>query len=272
MKFVDVKNDIAFHKIFGNANKTVTLISFLNAVLALEGSRRVIGVTIENPYLFPPVPAGKTSILDVRATDQEGRKFIVEMQVADRKGFEKRVQYYASRDYSIQIEGGDDYPQLQPTYFIGILNFDFTQNPNYISTHQTIDIETGEHLLKDVQYFFIELEKFNKGVTELKSLVDKWIYFIKNAQNLEIIPSNVDDEGLKTAYVDADRQTWTKAEMNLYNDSKVQETDIIQRELLLLEKIEKNRTEGCKKGRRGCKKGSRGCKKGRRGCKKGRRD
>jgi predicted transposase/invertase (TIGR01784 family) len=238
MKFVDVKNDVAFHKIFGDANKTVTLISFLNAVLSLEGSKRVVTAIIENPYLFPPVPTGKTSVLDVRATDQEGRKFIVEMQVADKKGFEKRVQYYASRDYSTQIKSGDDYPKLRPTYFIGILNFDFTQNPNYISTHQTIDIETGEHLLKDVKYYFIELDKFEKEAVTLTSLVDKWIYFIKNAENLNLIPSNVDDEGLKAAYINADQQTWTKAELNIYDDSKVQEADIVQRELLLFEKVE----------------------------------
>lgn len=38
VKFVDVKNDVALHKIFGNAHKSVTLISFLNAAaLALTG-------------------------------------------------------------------------------------------------------------------------------------------------------------------------------------------------------------------------------------------
>jgi hypothetical protein len=46
MKFVDVKNDVAFHRIFGNANKTVTLISFLNAVLQLEGTSRITWVKI----------------------------------------------------------------------------------------------------------------------------------------------------------------------------------------------------------------------------------
>lgn len=35
MKFVDIKNDIAFRKIFGNENKQEILISFLNAVLEL---------------------------------------------------------------------------------------------------------------------------------------------------------------------------------------------------------------------------------------------
>jgi hypothetical protein len=36
MKFVDLKNDIAFRKIFGNENKKEILISFLNAVLKLD--------------------------------------------------------------------------------------------------------------------------------------------------------------------------------------------------------------------------------------------
>lgn len=234
MNFVDVRNDVAFHKIFGNANKTVTLISFLNAVLFQDGSNRVVSVTIENPYLYPPVPSGKTSILDVKATDQEGRKFIVELQVGEKEGFDRRVQYYVSRDYATQIERGDDYPLLHPTYFIGILDFLFTQNPHYFSAHQTMDTVTGENLLKDVKYFFIELKKFSKQEHELLTMVDKWTYFIKNARNLHVIPSNVDDEGLRTAYLDADQQTWTKAERTAYDDFGIYLTDIVMRENFLL--------------------------------------
>jgi hypothetical protein len=37
MQFVDIKNDIAFRKVFGNELKTAPLISFLNAALQLEG-------------------------------------------------------------------------------------------------------------------------------------------------------------------------------------------------------------------------------------------
>jgi len=39
MKFVDIKNDIAFRKIFGNENKKEILIYFLNAVLGLTGDK-----------------------------------------------------------------------------------------------------------------------------------------------------------------------------------------------------------------------------------------
>lgn len=46
MKFVDIKNDIAFRKIFGNENRKEVLISFLNAVLLLEAEKKIIAVDI----------------------------------------------------------------------------------------------------------------------------------------------------------------------------------------------------------------------------------
>ncbi|MBF0317722.1 MAG: PD-(D/E)XK nuclease family transposase, partial [Nitrospirae bacterium] len=39
MRFVDVKSDIAFRRIFGNEARKGILISFLNAVLGLSGDR-----------------------------------------------------------------------------------------------------------------------------------------------------------------------------------------------------------------------------------------
>jgi len=38
---------------------------------------------------------------------------------------------------------------------------------------------------------FVELPKFNKQLEELESVIDKWIYFIKEAPSLEIIPDNL---------------------------------------------------------------------------------
>ena len=38
---------------------------------------------------------------------------------------------------------------------------------------------------------FVELPKFTKQLEELESVIDKWIYFIKEAPSLEIIPDNL---------------------------------------------------------------------------------
>jgi predicted transposase/invertase (TIGR01784 family) len=152
MDFADVKNDIAFRKIFGNENRKEVLISFLNAILAFKGKQKIVEVNIMNPYQLPKLRGGKVSIIDVKTTDQAGRHYIVEMQVGQLDGFAKRVLYYFSKSYSEQIKRGDFYRQLKPVIFIGILDYSFSINSNYISRHQIPDVETHEHLLNDVEF------------------------------------------------------------------------------------------------------------------------
>jgi predicted transposase/invertase (TIGR01784 family) len=225
MKFADVKNDIAFRKIFGNENRKETLISFLNAVLAFEGEQRIISVEILNPYQLPKLRGGKVSIIDVKATDQTGRYYIVEMQVGELDGFAKRVLFYFSKAYSEQIKRGDFYRKLRPVIFVGILDYSFSANSKYISRHQIRDVETHEQLLQDVEFNFIELPKFTKQLHELENLAEKWIYFIKNAEDLEVIPDDVEDEGLKTAYEEANKHTWTAEELEAYDYVFMREED-----------------------------------------------
>jgi predicted transposase/invertase (TIGR01784 family) len=230
MEFADVKNDIAFRKIFGNDNRKETLISFLNAVLAFKGKQKIIEVKIMNPYQLPKLRGGKVSIIDVKATDQAGRNYIVEMQVGELDGFAKRVLFYFSKSYSEQIKRGDFYRQLKPVIFIGILDYVFSDNPKYISRHRILDVETHEHLLQDVEFNFVELPKFNKELNELATLTenrvaDQWIYFIKNAENIDVIPENVDDEGLKSAYQEANKHTWTPEELEAYEYAFMREED-----------------------------------------------
>ncbi len=225
MKFVDVKNDVAFRKIFGNENKKVILISFLNAVLGLEGQNRVKEVTLLNPFQLPRIAGEKSSIIDVRATDEKGATFIVEMQVAEPAGFDKRVLYYTSKDYAAQINSGEDYPLLRPVFFIGVLNFNYFSGKNYLSSHLIIDEETGECHFKDMKFRFIELKKFNKEVHDLKNIIDKWAFFIKNADELEVMPNDVDDEGLREAYEEAAQHNWSKEAYDAYIYSGIREQD-----------------------------------------------
>jgi predicted transposase/invertase (TIGR01784 family) len=40
----------------------------------------------------------------------------------------------------------------------------------------------------DIELVFVELPKFKKELADLKTLVDKWLYFLKSANQLETIP------------------------------------------------------------------------------------
>ena len=46
-------------------------------------------------------------------------------------------------------------------------------------------------LEKELRLIFVELPKFKKSLSELKSLTDKWIYFLQEAASFDEIPENL---------------------------------------------------------------------------------
>ena len=179
MQFISPQIDFAFKRIFGNEQHKEVLISFLNSVLDLSGERQVIEVKLANPYQVPRLEQLKESILDIKATCQSGRKFIVEMQVEQQHSFHKRALYYSSKAYVEQLPRGKAYPNLKSVYFIGVLNFRAHSNSNYLSRHLILDAVTHEQYFRDFEFCLIELPKFAKHESELSSIVDKWIFFLK---------------------------------------------------------------------------------------------
>ena len=79
--------------------------------------------------------------------------------------------------------------------------------------------------MRIMKFRFIELKKFTKEVHELKNIIDKWTFFIKNADELEVMPNNVDDEGLKEAYEEAAQHNWSKEAYDAYIYSGIREQD-----------------------------------------------
>jgi predicted transposase/invertase (TIGR01784 family) len=215
MNFVNPKNDIAFKKIFGNEKKKEILISFLNAVLDLKGVKEIQTLEILNPYQIPHVVDLKESSLDVRAVDKRGITFIVEMQVERKPFLRQRFTFYVAKTYSSQIEKAVDYPKLNKVIFIGVFDFKEFNNEHYLSRHMVLNCETLEQELRDIEFNFIELPKFTKKASELKTILDKWIYFIKHAEDLEVIPEHADTQALQTAYDVASRFHWTKQELDV---------------------------------------------------------
>jgi len=214
MNFVNPKNDIAFKKIFGNEKKKEILISFLNAVLDLKGAFEIQTIEILNPYQIPHLMDLKESSLDVRATDKRGVTFIVEMQMESKSFLRKRFSFYVAKAYSSQIEKAVDYPKLKPVIFIGVFNFNEFDNEHYLSHHLTLNCETLSCSLAEMEYYFIELPKFTKTESELVTILDKWVYFIKHAEDLEMVPEHAKQtHALEIAYEVAHRYNWKKQEL-----------------------------------------------------------
>jgi predicted transposase/invertase (TIGR01784 family) len=96
--------DFAFRKIFGKPGNEICLISLLNAVLDLPQS--IASVEFMNPFSYKEFEQDKLFCVDVKATDQPGRVFIVEVQIVVHPSFAKRAVYYACKGYSDQLQAG----------------------------------------------------------------------------------------------------------------------------------------------------------------------
>jgi len=224
MKFADPKNDIAFKKIFGDETKTEVLISFLNSILDFKDTKLIKSVTIANPYQVPRIKDLKNTILDIKAKNQDNEEFIVEMQVEKDENFAKRSLYYTSKSYVNQIKKAEKYPELKKVYFIGILNFKIFQTNDYISRHLILDEKTLKQEIEDFEFNFIELKKFKLTLQECNTIAKKWIYFLQNAENLELIPKEYENiKEFKTAFEIAKMYNWDKDELEVYDYVSMQE-------------------------------------------------
>ncbi len=217
MIFLDPKSDMVFKRLFGDITHKNILISFLNGVLERIEGTQIIEVTINDPSNVAETPLSKASIVDVRCTDQQNNQYIIEMQVITQKDYAARAQYYSSLALSRQLASRDKYDKLVPVIFVGILDFQLFKNSHYISHHLILDNETYAHELKHLEFHFVELEKFNKELDDLDTLLDKWIYFLKYAGILQTIPKSFNDSVLEEAFNVLVQSNWSKKELEAYD-------------------------------------------------------
>ena len=194
MRFLNPKTDFAFKKIFGSEQSREILLSFLNAILQLESPYRIADLQILDPYLAPKIHGMKDTYLDVRAQDEQGKWYIIEMQVLNVAGFEKRVLYNACKTYAGQIQRGEDYHLLTDVIAITITDFTMFENQPSVISKYRLRADDGHVYSDDLELVFAELTKFNKTETQLDSLIDRWLYFLKHADDLSVIPAPLQSE------------------------------------------------------------------------------
>lgn len=210
--------DLVFKKLFGTvANKDLT-ISLLNSVLNFPEEKQIVDITFNDPNNHLERFNQKHSIVDIRCTDKSGRQCIIEMQNDNYHDFSERAQYYGACGLSSQLKVAEQYGELLPVIFIGIVSFTlFSRHNRYLSSHVTLDTKDLRCDLDLMQYHFIELPKFKKREDQLETLVDKWIYFIKCAGDIKSAPTELKtNKTFAHAFQVLTQSAWTEKEMALY--------------------------------------------------------
>ena len=191
MKFISPKTDFAFKKIFGSIHSQKILISFLNAIV-YDNQNIIQSLEIINPYNPEVTNTLKDTYLDVKAVLDNGSTVVIEMQILNVEGFQKRVIYNLAKAYGNQLDVGQGYMMLTPFLALTIADFVLFENTEKMITKFRFkeDTELFDYQ-NELTLMFVELPKFTKELSALETLSDKWTYFIKSAPNLEVIPSSL---------------------------------------------------------------------------------
>lgn len=123
-----VTHDCLFKYIFGNPQNTNTLISLINSVLNDSGFPLIRQADIKKPFSIKEFKSDRESVIDIRAEDENGKNFNIEVQAQVETYFTYRSLYYWARLYSRQMKESEKYSQLSPVVCINILDFKLFKN------------------------------------------------------------------------------------------------------------------------------------------------
>jgi len=178
--------DCVFKAILGSEENKNLLIHFLNAILEPEEGSLIKDVLITNPYNEREFIGDKLTIVDVKAIDEKGYHYQIEIQLAIHAALSARILYTWSSIYHSQIEEGDSYQKLKPVISIWLLNGTLFENVEayhlpfslYNKTHQVV---LSEH----ISIHLLQLPKWESKET-ITTEKDRWIYLFKEGKNVDL--------------------------------------------------------------------------------------
>ena len=179
---IDPKVDCVFKALLGTERNQALLIHFLNAILGEALPAPVTETEILNPYNEREFLDDKLSIVDVKARDDAGNQYQIEIQLLDHPDLPARILYGWADLYSAQLQSGDDYGQLQPTYAIWLLGETLPSDlPGYAHAFRMRDGH-GRVFLDHGGIWLLELSKFDVDGVETEQ--QRWLKFFNEGEDL----------------------------------------------------------------------------------------
>ncbi len=180
---IDPKIDCVFKALLGSEENRNLLIHFLNAILAGELSSPITTVEILNPYNDREFLDDKLSVVDVKARDAHDRIYQVEIQLRSYGHLPTRILYNWADVYSQQLQSGNDYRLLKPTYAIWLFGENLIPaDSDYRHVYKMRD-ERGGVLINHGGIWLLELEKFSARCIETEQ--QRWLRFFRDGGQLD---------------------------------------------------------------------------------------
>lgn len=180
---IDPKIDCVFKALLGAEHNRRLLIHFVNAVLAGELVAPIAEVEILDPYNEREFLDDKLSIVDVKARDLAGRLYQIEIQLLNVPNLPARILYGWADLYSAQLQDGDGYDQLKPTYAIWLLGQTLRPWMTEAIHRFRLRDEQGRSLVDHGGIWLLELSKCEIRLVQTE--LERWLKFFIEGERLD---------------------------------------------------------------------------------------
>jgi len=226
-------------------------VDFLNAVLA--GEHVVKDVEYNNSEKFGTNEIMRNAVFDVYCTTEDGSRIIVEMQNVYQSFYKGRSIYHSTFPISEQAKKGDRNDELKDIYIIGIFNFTFPEDKKsddgVFREVKLMDTKKKEVFYNKLTYIYVELANFNLEIEQCKTILDKWLFCLKNLSNLLDRPAELQGRVFEKLFKTTEIAKFKPLELKAYEQSIHAYRDIKNgMETAWKEGIEQGRKEGIAQG------------------------
>ena len=221
-RYISLLTDFGFKRIFGTDPNKELLINFLNSLF--DGEEVIKDVKYLNSENVGDVYAERKAIFDVYCENEQGEKFIVEMQNAYQAFFKDRSLFYSTFPIREQAPKGSDWNFcLKKVYVVALLNYKMSDeafdSSDTIHTIALMDTKTNKVFNAKLMFKYVEVGRFDKTDEELTSLSDKWMYVLKNLSRLDNRPAALREKIFSKLFAAASVARFTPTELREYEDS-----------------------------------------------------
>jgi len=227
----DPLNNFFFYKIFGEKGDEIQLLGFINAVLGKTEDDKFVSVDIlENKSFITDFLGGKSCSLDVRAKLKNGTIVNIEVQLRDKKNMDRRSLFYFSKEYTSDLEAGEDYIELPNVIAINIVDYNFPKTKDFHSCFRLREDTEQDIILTDaLEIHFINMVKFRKQSKDKQRLDDplfRWLSWFNRNSSPEILEEVVKmDAAIMNADTRMTSLTKSEEEMDTYRRMQMAEYD-----------------------------------------------
>ncbi len=221
-RYINPFTDFGFKKIFGEEASKPLLIDFLNALL--PQTNNIVDLTFKNTEQLGQTDLDRKAIYDIYCENQNGEKFIVELQKAKQNYFKERTIYYSTFPIREQAEKGEWNYNLKAVYCIGILDFTFDDYESEAEKSEVVHTiklknQNGKTFYDKLTYIYLEMPNFKLEENNLKSRLDNWLFFIKHLEDFQDIPSIFSDDIFTQAFEKAELARFGQTDLDNYENS-----------------------------------------------------